>query len=211
MQDPIQLLIVGNDPLARAGLTMLLDTLPNCTIIDNVTADIADTLLDDPAPIADVIIWDVGWETAVSLTDTLPLPDWQDAPLPVIALITDPDQSPAAWQSGAQAVLRRDSDPEALLATAQAVQHGLTVFDPQFAQLTTNDSDNDTPLDPLTPREQEVLQHLAEGLTNKAIAQRLNISNHTVKFHVNAIMNKLGAQSRTEAVVRATRQGYLLL
>jgi DNA-binding NarL/FixJ family response regulator len=57
----------------------------------------------------------------------------------------------------------------------------------------------------------EVLQLLAEGLPNKAIARRLDISDHTVKFHVNAILSKLGAQSRTDAVVRATRLGLILL
>ena len=57
----------------------------------------------------------------------------------------------------------------------------------------------------------EVLTLLAEGLTNKAIAHRLTISEHTVKFHVNAIMGKLDAQSRTDAVVRATRQGLIAL
>jgi two-component system, NarL family, nitrate/nitrite response regulator NarL len=56
-----------------------------------------------------------------------------------------------------------------------------------------------------------VLRLLAEGLTNKAIAQRLEISDHTVKFHVNAILGKLNAQSRTDAVVRATRRGWLSL
>jgi DNA-binding NarL/FixJ family response regulator len=73
------------------------------------------------------------------------------------------------------------------------------------------DSDQFTPDEPLTPREMEVLQRLAEGLTNKAIAQELGISEHTIKFHVNAIMGKLHAQSRTEAVVRATRLGLILL
>jgi two-component system, NarL family, nitrate/nitrite response regulator NarL len=63
----------------------------------------------------------------------------------------------------------------------------------------------------LTAREQEVLQLLAEGLPNKAIARRLEISEHTVKFHVNAILGKLNAQSRTEAVVRAGRLGLILL
>jgi DNA-binding NarL/FixJ family response regulator len=63
----------------------------------------------------------------------------------------------------------------------------------------------------LTPRELEVLRLLAEGLSNKAIAQQLDISDHTVKFHVNAIMSKLGAQSRTAAVVQATRLGLIVL
>ena len=66
-------------------------------------------------------------------------------------------------------------------------------------------------VDPLTRRELDVLRLVAEGLPNKAIADRLHISEHTVKFHLNALMGKLGAQSRTEAVVRATRLGLLLL
>ncbi len=69
----------------------------------------------------------------------------------------------------------------------------------------------DAPAEALTPREREVLQLLAEGLANRAIAQRLAISEHTVKFHVNAILGKLNAQSRTEAVVRAARLGLLIL
>jgi DNA-binding NarL/FixJ family response regulator len=67
------------------------------------------------------------------------------------------------------------------------------------------------PSESLTSREQEVLQLVAEGLTNKAIAQELSISEHTVKFHINTIMGKLNAQSRTAAVVRATRLGLILL
>ena len=63
----------------------------------------------------------------------------------------------------------------------------------------------------LTPRELAVLRLLAEGLPNKTIALRLGISEHTVKFHVNAILGKLGVACRTEAVVRATRLGLILL
>jgi DNA-binding NarL/FixJ family response regulator len=63
----------------------------------------------------------------------------------------------------------------------------------------------------LTARELEVLALVAEGLPNKLIAHRLGISDHTVKFHVNAVLAKLGAQSRTEAVVRAARRGMLVL
>ena len=63
----------------------------------------------------------------------------------------------------------------------------------------------------LTPRELEVLQLLAEGLSNKLIAARLGISEHTAKFHVNAILGKLGAQTRAEAVAQAARLGLLLL
>jgi DNA-binding NarL/FixJ family response regulator len=66
-------------------------------------------------------------------------------------------------------------------------------------------------IEDLTPREIEVLALVAEGLSNKAIASELTISTHTVKFHLNAIMSKLDVQSRTAAVVRATRLGLIAL
>jgi DNA-binding NarL/FixJ family response regulator len=65
--------------------------------------------------------------------------------------------------------------------------------------------------EPLTPREIEVLELLAEGLPNKAIAARLRISDQTVKFHVSSISGKLGAANRTDAVRRAVRQGLITL
>ena len=67
------------------------------------------------------------------------------------------------------------------------------------------------PLPPLTDREHEVLTLVSEGLTNKAMAAQLEISENTVKYHVNSILSKLGAQSRTEAVVTAARSGLLPL
>jgi DNA-binding NarL/FixJ family response regulator len=66
-------------------------------------------------------------------------------------------------------------------------------------------------VEPLTPREQQVLELLAEGLSNKAIADRLQISDQTVKFHVAAVCAKLGAANRTDAVRRALRRGLITL
>jgi DNA-binding NarL/FixJ family response regulator len=71
--------------------------------------------------------------------------------------------------------------------------------------------DDDGPLEPLTPREIQVLELLAEGLPNKAIALRLRISDQTVKFHVSSISGKLGAANRTDAVRRAVRRGLITL
>jgi DNA-binding NarL/FixJ family response regulator len=70
---------------------------------------------------------------------------------------------------------------------------------------------DDARLDPLTPREVQVLELLAEGLANKAIAERLAISDQTVKFHVASIYGKLGAANRTDAVRRAVRRGLITL
>jgi DNA-binding NarL/FixJ family response regulator len=99
------------------------------------------------------------------------------------------------------------------VAALQAAAQGLAVLDPAFASevLPARERMGEAPIEELTPRELEVLQLLAEGLSNRAVARQLDISEHTVKFHVNAILGKLGAQSRTEAVVRATRLGMILL
>ena len=72
-------------------------------------------------------------------------------------------------------------------------------------------ADDDVPQEQLTPREVQVLELLAEGLPNKAIASRLDISDQTVKFHVSAICGKLGAANRTDAVRRAVRRGLITL
>lgn len=69
----------------------------------------------------------------------------------------------------------------------------------------------DAAVEPLTPRELEVLDLMAEGLPNKAIARRLSISDQTVKFHVSAVCGKLGASNRTDAVRRALRRGLITL
>jgi DNA-binding NarL/FixJ family response regulator len=74
-----------------------------------------------------------------------------------------------------------------------------------------SDAEEDDFDEPLTPREVQVLELLAEGLPNKAIAVRLHISDQTVKFHVSAISGKLGARNRTDAVRRAVRRGLIAL
>ena len=119
------------------------------------------------------------------------------------------------WRSGVRGLLRRDVDSGRLSSALQAVWHDLTVIDPILAlelqQIDPSVMPSEELLEELTPRELEVLQLVSEGLANKVIARNLGISEHTVKFHVNAILGKLGAQSRTEAVVRATRAGLISL
>ncbi len=202
----LNLLLIADDPLARAGLAALLADTVACEIVGQMSSmtATADFLPDLPAP-ADVIIWDMGWDTIEIVID------WADIDIPVVALVGDEEQITAVWQSGVRGILRRDMDSDKLLAAAQAVAHGLVAIEPQWANALLPIADTLSLDEPLTPREIQVLQRLAEGLTNKAIAQELSISEHTIKFHVNAIMSKLQAQSRTEAVVRATRLGLILL
>jgi DNA-binding NarL/FixJ family response regulator len=120
-----------------------------------------------------------------------------------------------AWRAGARGLLDRDAAPPAIAAAARSLALGLAVLELDLAAelLLPSGPEPAAPalVEPLTAREDQVLQLLAEGLTNRAIAQRLGISEHTVKFHVNAILGKLAAQSRADAVMRATRLGLILL
>lgn len=204
----LHLLLIADDPLARAGLAALLADVPDCEVVGQMssvalTADFPPDTLTPP----DVVVWDMGWDPVEAVLD------WPDMPAPVVVLLSDEEQATAVYQSGVRGLLLRDMDTDKLLAAAQAVANGLIAVEPRLAVtlLPAAEGDDFIPDEPLTPREMEVLQRLAEGLTNKAIAQELGISDHTVKFHVNAIMGKLQAQSRTEAVVRATRLGLILL
>lgn len=205
----LSLLLVSDDPLARAGLAYLLTEQLPYHITEQVNSQ---TWLDssdfEGEVLPDAVVWDVGWEFPPSISE-LELSD-----LPVLALVSDAELAAETWSAGIRAIVRRDVEPELLEAALQAVVRGLAVLEPIFvAQLSAvMMAGGETGLqENLTPRELEVLKLLAEGKTNKAIAQQLEVSNHTIKFHVNALMGKLNAQSRTEAVVRATRLGLIAL
>jgi two-component system, NarL family, nitrate/nitrite response regulator NarL len=218
MSGELPVLIVADDALARAGLATLLADEPGITVAGRVSSlqDLAEAVrLHRPA----VVLWDLGWSPQLSLER---LGAASDALPPIAALLPDAVYAVDARLAGARGLLRREAEPQALAAALVALSENLLVVDPDLAsalqspapgrgaQLWT--SPEEPPLtEELTARELEVLRLLAEGLPNKTIAQRLDISEHTVKFHVNAILGKLGVVSRTEAVVRATRLGLILL
>jgi DNA-binding NarL/FixJ family response regulator len=156
----------------------------------------------------DVLLWDLGSDTASGVEL---MADVDEAGVPVVALVADDVHAAEARAAGALGLVARDLEAERLLATIGAVSKGMLVFDPEMAPPALQDGGRPPQAADLTPRELEVLRLLAEGLANKAIAHRLDVSEHTVKFHVNSILGKLGAQSRTDAVVRATRLGLILL
>lgn len=116
----------------------------------------------------------------------------------------------------AWALLRRDAEGQEIAAAVRTVASHLVALDPRLAEQMlappkeVGESDTSA-ADELSPREREVLQLVAQGLSNRAIAGRLYISGHTVKFHVASILAKLGAESRTEAVHLGARQGLVIL
>jgi DNA-binding NarL/FixJ family response regulator len=202
----LRVLVVSLDRLSRAGLASVLDQQPGLTVVGQVSGD-EDSFLPADVYDPDVIVWDVSWET-VSASHNLGLLS-ENSPS-VLALAATSDQAGQARKAGAQTVLGRNSSPEALAAALVALSHGLQVTDPALSREAGPISGSEG-VSPLTPRENDVLRLLADGLPNKGVASRLEVSEHTVKFHVNSIMGKLNAQNRTEAVTLATRLGLLPL
>jgi two-component system, NarL family, nitrate/nitrite response regulator NarL len=209
----LRLLVVAADPLARAGLAALLREQPGFDVIGQL-GDLENLPSEVEVYRPDALIWDLGWDPEESLSALEEMAaEANRGAVPIIALLPNDEHALAVWSTGVPGILYRDVSSERLLPAIRAVVGGLAVFDPPIAGALVpgRPPEELVPGEELTPRELQVLQLLAEGLANKAIAQALNISEHTVKFHVNAIMSKLGAQSRTAAVVRATRLGLILL
>lgn len=129
---------------------------------------------------------------------------------PVLALVRDLAEARQALGAGALGVMERSLDEGRLLAAVAAVEVGLRVVDPAFEGLLPT-TRGEGPVEPLTPREQQVLECLAAGASNRGVGRRLGITDSTAKFHVNAVLLKLDARNRTDAVVKAARMGLLTL
>jgi DNA-binding NarL/FixJ family response regulator len=135
--------------------------------------------------------------------------------VPVRAVVGAPEHARLLVAAGAKGVIVRDASAERLSAASVAVASGLCALDEASLEnllmpvAPPAPAELDTAF--LTPREREVLELLAEGLSNKLVALRLDISEHTAKFHVNSILEKLEADTRTDAVVRAARRGLITL
>jgi DNA-binding NarL/FixJ family response regulator len=138
-----------------------------------------------------------------------------------LIVITDRAGAVEALQAGATAVLSEHIDGEGLHAAVRAAAAGLATLSAEYRDLlvdraeATGGLERTTDTEPthidLTPRELQVLQLLAQGASNKAIARRLEITPHTAKFHVASIVAKLGATGRTDAVARAMRMGLVMI
>lgn len=195
--------IISGFPAVRAGLTVLLGQEPAIEIVPLDQESTFDLLAIDA-----VVVDHAGLETALDLTRGFAVrPGF-------VVLGAEPATDWSDLGTGPAALLAGDAGAAELVAAVLAVAQGLIVIDPAidgFTRLRWNGAP--PPLEPaddlLTPREMEVLRLVANGLPNKTIAHQLDISEHTVKFHVGSILTKLDAASRTEAVTIATRRGLL--
>lgn len=135
------------------------------------------------------------------------------APVVVLADIPDAPVLASALRSNIRSVLSSDASAEEIVAAVVSAAAGLITLQPAELDLLSQNArpTSEALDDPLTPRELEVLAMLSEGLSNKMLAYRLGISEHTVKFHVTSIMSKLGAGSRTDAVMQGIRRGLIMM
>src|SRR5881394_1840374 len=198
VSDPIKVALLTDDPLLRTGVSSLLAQLGSIEVVDRDRAEVA--------------LWDAGINAQKTLAR---LPELRALPFPTVAVVGDPAHVAPALAAGARGVVLRDQVGPGIHAALAAVRSGLTVMDAALAETlvpaapraTTNGKGRGE----LTEREKQVVQLLSEGLSNKLIADRLGISDHTAKFHVNGVMMKLGASTRTEAVVEAMRRNLIKL
>lgn len=190
--------VLARDALTRAELSTLLAEEGLFVVAELGPGDDLRAYRDD----LELLVWAVDPEDVLS-------DGTNDLGVPLLALVADAEEAAYALRQGAVGVLSRDTGGERLLDAIALLTQGLAVLEPRF--LNAPQFEGALLLEPLTPREHEVLDLLAEGLSNKAIAKQLGVSDHTVKFHLNAILSKLGATSRTEAVTRAVRAGLLMI
>lgn len=208
--------ILASSPMARARLEALVAARPGLRLASRPSpmAGIGDLAMATFAD-ADVLLMDPGARPAETV-----LPALSQAPrLPPVVLLAG-ELAPAAFvrllRAGVRAILPRDASAAEIAAGIEAVAAGLVVLHPSAPVAVTRApgarrARDEAGTDPLTPRELEILAMMAEGMGNRAIAQRLGISTHTVKFHIAAILDKLNARSRTEAVTTGLRLGLLMV
>jgi NarL family two-component system response regulator YdfI len=237
----IRVLIIARSVVMRAGLEALITTNSELEVVGSFTnTELLAQQIEQLQPDVVLLEWsdsdtdrftpllnsNLERDTIISPMDSLPdsaasSPAFHISTAPVlVALIDDWQQATVteALRLGVRGMLPGDATASEIVAAIQAAAIGLTVLHPDLVDAVLSSlpaaATPALPVDPnqaLTTREIEVLRMLAEGLGNKAIARRLSISEHTVKFHIGSIFSKLNASSRTEAVILGARQGLILL
>lgn len=210
----MRVLLIDDHALVRKGLEQLLESRGIEVVAAVGTGSEGITCAQELAP--DIVLLDIkmpdmnGLETLIQLRA-------QGIEVPVLMLTMSRDEADlqAALRGGAQGYLLKDMDPEDLVPALQDAMKGNNVVAKELIGSLTRivqgqpkkDLRPGTLLSDLTPREQEILRHLAEGQSNKGIARVLDITDGTVKLHVKSILRKLGVRSRVEAAVIAVEHG----
>jgi len=211
----VRVLLIDDHALVRKGLEELLQSRGVEVVASAGSGDEGVTQALKLSP--DIILLDVkmpgmtGTETLKKLRES-----GITAPIIMLTMSREDEDLRTALHGGAQGYLLKDMDPEDLVPSLEAALRGDNVIAKEMvgtlARIVQGKNNEEPPrptagLSDLTPREQEILIHVAEGQSNKMIAKSLNITDGTVKLHVKSILRKLGVHSRVEAAVIAVEQG----
>ncbi|PYX11621.1 MAG: DNA-binding response regulator [Acidobacteria bacterium] len=204
----IRIAVVATSAVRRAGLENIVRSHAEFQLAGSFGA-VASLVSFAPSTALDVIIID-----SDSIHDVL-LEPTSDAAIVLLTDVSHARSISRLLRSGVRAILSRESDPDDVLSAIYAAYDGLVLLSTPTAESLAAVY-GDQPLEvedelseEITSRETDVLKMLAEGLVNKDIAARLGISEHTVKFHISSILDKLGASTRTEAVTLGIRRGLI--
>jgi len=209
----IRVLVLADSAVVRAGLDAMLRLDGR---FDPLLGDfpLAQLLRMKALKSADVVLAEITGKRLASLP---PASNGLE-PAPLVLLVDDLTRSELlrALHIGAHALLPRTANPAEILAAIAAAAAGLIAFSRDELErllpaANGAEFEPEAALETLSAREIEILALMAQGLANKSIADRLNISEHTVKFHVSSILSKLAASSRTDAVTRGLRAGLLVI
>lgn len=213
-EEPIRVMLVDDHTLFRKGLAELLDGRDNIRVVAaSGNPGEAAQLIATTEP--DVLILDLNMPPhgGLALLRELQTAGWHKPTL-ILTVSDDEDDLANAMRAGARGYLLKDMEPDDVVDAIQRAVRGETVVAPamtlKLVNLLQGGSSKSTTrenlLAQLTAREREILDHLAQGRSNKAIARALDISHDTVKLHVRHILSKLNLTSRVEAAVFAIEQ-----
>lgn len=201
----IRILIVDDHPVVRAGLTSMLRTQRDMEVLGNASSGVeALSLLDEIVP--DVILIDLRMPGMSGLETMRAIRLRKNPPRMIVLTSFETDEDIyQAVGAGAQGYVLKSASQDQLLEAIRQVRAGKQYFPAHIAaQLTDRMARSE-----LTPREHQVLQLVAKGLTNKEIGRVFGISDNTARNHVNSIIGKLEVSDRTEAATIAMRRGLL--
>jgi DNA-binding NarL/FixJ family response regulator len=206
----IRILIADDHPIVRDGLSAVLSTQPDFAVVGEA-GDGEEVLRQVESLQPDVLLLDLEMPRLDGVETLRRLAAGGQAIRTIVftAFDTD-DRIVEAVRAGAQGYLLKGAPRDELFTAVRVVHGGGSLLHPVVAtRLLGRLQQQENAVDALTPRESEVLQLVAQGLTNKEIAARLVVTERTVKFHVSSMMGKLGAGNRTELVALANQRGLV--
>ena len=211
MVEPIRILIVEDQTLMRQGLSTILDLEPGLKVLSQAAeGEEGMRLALELRP--DVILMDVQMPGVNGVEATARIcREWPEARIIILTTFDRDDYVYQGVRAGALGYLLKDTPAERLVSTIRRVHSGEVFIQPEIASRALRElmHPQAQPLVTLSEREREVLVLLAQGLSNREIAERLVIAEGTVKNHVSNVLGKLQAENRTQAADIARRRGLL--